>query len=47
MKKTKEDALITCNNLLAAVLEVFSAQGYSATRLEEIAKATDVTRGAI
>jgi TetR/AcrR family acrAB operon transcriptional repressor len=47
MRRTKEDALITRENILAAALKVFSQKGYSATRLEDIAQAAEVTRGAI
>ncbi len=47
MRRTKEDALITRENVLTAALKVFSQTGYSATRLEDIAQAADVTRGAI
>lgn len=47
MRRTKEEARITKQNLLAAGLEVFSRKGYSATRVEDIAKQADVTTGAI
>ena len=47
MKRTKEDALVTKQNLLSAALIVFSKKGYSATRLEDIALEAGVTRGAI
>ncbi|MDH3944602.1 MAG: TetR family transcriptional regulator [Anaerolineae bacterium] len=47
MRKTKEEALITRENLLSAALRVFSQKGYSATRLDDIAQAAGVTRGAI
>lgn len=47
MRKTKEEAEITRQNLLKAALVVFSRQGYNATRLEDIADEAGVTRGAI
>ena len=47
MRKTKEEAEITRQNLLKAALAVFSRQGYNATRLEDIADEAGVTRGAI
>jgi TetR/AcrR family acrAB operon transcriptional repressor len=47
MKRTKEEALVTRQNLLNAALMVFSRKGYSATRLEDIAVEAGVTRGAI
>ena len=47
MRRTKEDALVTRENLLTAALEVFSRDGYSVARLEDIAEAAEVTRGAI
>lgn len=47
MRRTKEEAEITKQNLLAAGLEVFSRKGYSATRVEDIAKQANVTTGAI
>jgi TetR/AcrR family acrAB operon transcriptional repressor len=47
MRRTKEEALVTRENVLSAALEVFSQRGYSAARLEDIAEAADVTRGAI
>lgn len=47
MRRTKEEAQITRENVLSAALQVFSQHGYSATRLEDIAKAAEVTRGAI
>lgn len=47
MRRTKEEAEITKQNLLAAGLEVFSRKGYAATRVEDIAKQADVTIGAI
>lgn len=47
MRRTKEEALVTRENVLTAALEVFSQYGYSAARLEDIARAAEVTRGAI
>ena len=38
MRRTKEEAEITKQNLLKAALEVFSRKGYAATRVEDIAK---------
>jgi TetR/AcrR family transcriptional regulator, acrAB operon repressor len=46
-RRTKEEADITRQTLLRAALVVFSRQGYSATRLEDIAAEAGVTRGAI
>ncbi len=47
MRRTKEDAELTRQSLLDAGLSVFSKKGYEAARLEDIAEAADVTRGAI
>jgi TetR/AcrR family acrAB operon transcriptional repressor len=47
MRKTKEEALITREKLLSAALHLFSQKGFTATRLEDIAQAVGVTRGAI
>ena len=47
MRRTKEEAEITKQNLLKAALEVFSRKGYAATRVEDIAKQANVTTGAI
>lgn len=47
MRRTKEEAEITRQNLLKAALIVFSRQGYATTRLEDIAEEAGVTRGAI
>lgn len=47
MRRTKEDAEMTRATLLKVALGVFSAQGYAATTLEDIARAAGVTRGAI
>jgi TetR/AcrR family acrAB operon transcriptional repressor len=47
MRRTKEEAEVTKRNLLDAGLIVFSQKGYSATRVEDIAKQANVTTGAI
>ena len=47
MRRTKEEAEQTRQDLLDAALTIFSKKGYSATRLEDIANAAGVTRGAI
>jgi TetR/AcrR family acrAB operon transcriptional repressor len=47
MKRTKEEADVTRQQLLESALRVFSEKGYAATRLSDIAVAADVTRGAI
>ena len=47
MRRTKQEAEITKQNLLNAALEVFSRKGYAATRMEDIAKQANVTTGAI
>ena len=47
MRRTKEDAELTRQTLLKAATGVFSRQGYAATRLEDIAAAAGVTRGAV
>jgi AcrR family transcriptional regulator len=47
MKRTQEEAAQTRQQLLDAALAVFSRKGYHATRLEDIAEAASVTRGAI
>ena len=47
MKRTKEEAAVTRATLLKTALSVFSAKGYAATTLEDVAKAAKVTRGAI
>lgn len=47
MRRTKEDAELTRQSLLKAATKVFSRKGYAATRLEDIAEAAKVTRGAI
>ncbi len=47
MKRTKEKAEETRQELIGVALKVFNEKGYTATRLEDIAKAAGVTRGAI
>jgi TetR/AcrR family transcriptional regulator, acrAB operon repressor len=47
MRRTKEDAELTRQALLKAAIKVFSKQGFAATRLEDIAEAAKVTRGAV
>jgi AcrR family transcriptional regulator len=47
MKRTKEEAAKTRQDLLDAALLVFSRQGYQSARLTDIAQAAGVTRGAI
>ncbi|MFI4973649.1 MAG: TetR family transcriptional regulator [Caulobacterales bacterium] len=47
MRRTKEDAEATRALVLKAALSVFSAKGYAAATLEDVAKVAHVTRGAI
>lgn len=47
MRRTKEEAAITRDQLLKKALAVFSKKGYSAATLQDIASEADVTRGAI
>ncbi|MFK7804827.1 MAG: TetR family transcriptional regulator [Anaerolineae bacterium] len=47
MKRTAEEAAKTRTDLLDAALVVFSQRGYSAARLQDIAAAAGVTRGAV
>jgi TetR/AcrR family acrAB operon transcriptional repressor len=47
MRRTKDEAEQTRQDLLEAALTVFSQKGYTATRLEDVARAAGVTRGAI
>ena len=47
MRRTKEEAAITREQLLKKALAVFSKKGYAATTLQNIAHEADVTRGAI
>jgi TetR/AcrR family acrAB operon transcriptional repressor len=47
MRKTKEDAEITKQAILNAAVVLFSEHGVANTSLEKIAKAANVTRGAV
>ena len=47
MKRTKEEAAATRATVLKAALSVFSAKGYAAATLDDVAAAAKVTRGAI
>jgi len=47
MRRTKEEAARTREQLLRAALTVFRTQGYATTTLDDIAAAAGVTRGAI
>ncbi|MBA3825730.1 MAG: TetR family transcriptional regulator [Ktedonobacterales bacterium] len=47
MKKTAAEAAETRKALLKAALTVFSQNGYSATTLDQVARAAGVTRGAV
>lgn len=47
MRRTKEDAQQTRENLLDAAEQLFAARGVSRTSLQDIAKAAGVTRGAV
>ena len=47
MRKTKQEALQTRNNLLEAALIVFYDRGVAQASLDEIAKTAGVTRGAL
>jgi TetR/AcrR family acrAB operon transcriptional repressor len=47
MRRTKEDAAITRERLLAAALQCFRTRGYAMTKLEDIAQQAGTTRGAI
>jgi len=47
MRRTKEEAAVTRATVLKAALSVFSAKGYAAARLDDVAKTAQVTRGAI
>ena len=46
MRRTKEEAAVTRATLLKTALSVFSAKGYAASTLDDVAKAAKVTRGA-
>lgn len=47
MRRTKDEAAVTRANLLKTALAVFSAKGYAAATLDDVAKSAKVTRGAI
>jgi TetR/AcrR family transcriptional regulator, acrAB operon repressor len=47
MRRTKEEAAVTRSTILKTALNVFSAKGYSAATLDDVAKAAKMTRGAI
>lgn len=47
MRRTKEEAAITRAAVLKAALSVFSEKGYASATLEDVAKAANVTRGAV
>jgi len=47
MRRTNEEAAQTRQAILDAALTVFSREGYQASRLQDIANAAGVTRGAI
>lgn len=47
MRRTKEEAAVTRATVLKAALAVFSANGYNAATLDDVAKTAKVTRGAI
>ncbi len=47
MRRTREEAEKTRQTILDAALEIFSQQGFEAARLQDIADAAGVTRGAI
>ena len=47
MRRSKEDAAITRETLLIAAMDVLTKTSYKAARLDDIAKAAGVTRGAI
>lgn len=47
MRRTKEEAAVTRAAVLKAALAVFSAKGYAAATLDDVASAAKVTRGAI
>lgn len=47
MRKTKEDAQITKNQIIGEAVNLFLQKGFSVTTLDEIAQQANVTRGAI
>ena len=47
MRRTKEEAEQTRNAILEAAVDVFTEKGVARATLEQIAKAANVTRGAV
>ena len=47
MRRTKEEAEATRNKIIEAAIELFETEGYAATRIEDIAEKTGMTRGAV
>jgi TetR/AcrR family transcriptional regulator, acrAB operon repressor len=47
MKRTKEEAGETKQKIIDAAVELFETNGYNATRIEDIAEKTGMTRGAV
>jgi AcrR family transcriptional regulator len=47
MKKTKEEAAVTKEMLVNSAMDILSTTSYKAARLEDVARAVGVTRGAI
>ena len=47
MRKTKDEALITKNQIMEKAMELFLQKGFLTTTLDEIAQYANVTRGAI
>jgi len=47
VRRTKEEAAVTRTTVLKAALSVFSAKGYAAATLDDVATTAKVTRGAI
>jgi TetR/AcrR family acrAB operon transcriptional repressor len=47
VRRTKEDAAVTREQLLNAALKCFSSKGYTETTLEDVARRASTTRGAI
>ena len=47
MRRTKEEAAVTRATILKTSLSIFSAKGYSAATLDDVAKSAKMTRGSI
>jgi TetR/AcrR family transcriptional regulator, acrAB operon repressor len=47
VRRTKEEAAVTRATLLKTALSIFSSKGYAAATLDDVARAANVTRGAI